>query len=377
VRQEIVPLTSLRGIAAMAVVAMHFSATMQENTTRSFPSLAPHAELAVDVFFVLSGFIMAYTYLPSFVAGQGSGPYWRFLVKRAARILPLNVAVSVFLVLTALLSSFVFGLNPFPHVKLDSWAADLVTNALMLPGVGIGTSINWPAWSISVEFAAYLLFPIFLACIFGRSRAVFAISCLAALALLIGICLTNAQLSPDGLHNQPWPSPWRDLARCCSEFVLGLAVYRVYQSRRFCRFFEADWMALIVSGAIVGLILTRKPDLFVLPFLPLLVLSLSLNNGWVARLMATRFLHFLGLISFSLYLVHDNFRSLAVYLIRHVHPAPLSPALGMLLAACCTLLMIFPAWFSYVWVEKPGRKLIRSVADLRRVSASSRSAQLP
>ena len=90
-----------------------------------------------------------------------------------------------------------------------------------------------------------------------------------------------------------------------------------------------------------------------------------------------RFLHFLGLISFSLYLVHDNFRSLAVYLIRHVHPAPLSPALGMLLAACCTLLMIFPAWFSYVWVEKPGRKLIRSVADLRRVSASSRSAQLP
>jgi peptidoglycan/LPS O-acetylase OafA/YrhL len=376
VRKEIVPLTSLRGVAAMAVVAMHFSATMQENTTGPFPSLAPHAELAVDVFFVLSGFIMAYTYLPSFAAERGAGPYWRFLIKRAARILPLNVAISFFLVLAAFLSSFAFGTNLFPHVNLSNWPSDLATNALMLPGIGIGSSINWPAWSISVEFVAYLLFPLFLACIFNASRVLFVVTCLAASALMVALCLTSAHLTPDGMHNHPWPEPWRDIARCCGEFALGLAVYRAYQSRRFNRVFEKDTTALVIAGAIVGLIVARRPDLFVLPFLPPLVLALSLNNGWVARLMGMRFPHFLGLISFSLYLVHDNFRGLAVDLIRYLHPAPLSPALGMLLAGCCTLLIIFPAWFSYVWVEKPGRSLFRSAANLEPVP-SHRPAEAP
>ena len=62
-RKEIVPLTSLRGFAAMAVILTHYSATLQPLASATFPSLAPHGYLAVDIFFVLSGFIMAYTYL--------------------------------------------------------------------------------------------------------------------------------------------------------------------------------------------------------------------------------------------------------------------------------------------------------------------------
>lgn len=372
VSKEIVPLTSLRGFAAIAVIAMHFSATMQENATGKFPSLAPHGDLAVDVFFVLSGFIMAYTYLPSFMSGTGFGPYRRFLVKRVARILPLNIAVSFAFVVAAILSTLGLGVNLFPRVSLDSWATDLATNALMMPGLGIGNSINWPAWSISVEFVAYLLFPLFLACIFQVPRSVFAFSCFVACVLLIIVCVTNVHLSPGGIHNHPWP--WRDLGRCCSEFALGLATYRVYLSQRFRNVFEKDVAALSISAAIVTLILTRIPEMFVLPLFPPLVLALSLNKGWVARFMGMRLPYFLGLISFSLYLVHDNFRALAVHFIRYLHPAPLSPLLAMALAACCTILTIFPAWFTYVWIEKPGRNLFRSGTRLGDANASGRAA---
>jgi peptidoglycan/LPS O-acetylase OafA/YrhL len=73
IRREIKPLTSLRGIAAMAVVAQHFSATAQSLTQTTIPSLVPHGYMAVDLFFVLSGFIMCYTYLESFVA-----PSWGY-----------------------------------------------------------------------------------------------------------------------------------------------------------------------------------------------------------------------------------------------------------------------------------------------------------
>ncbi|HKQ11399.1 MAG TPA: acyltransferase [Rhizomicrobium sp.] len=361
-RKEIIPLTSLRGIAAMAVIAMHFSATMQINATGNFPSLAPSGQLAVDVFFVLSGFIMAYTYLPLFEAESSLAAYCIFLVKRAARILPLNIAITVLLVAAVLLSGPVLSKSLFPHVVLNNWPVDLAANAMMLPGLGIGTSINWPAWSISVEFAAYLMFPLFLVCIFHPRPIVSAATSIAACMLLIAVCLTDGHLAPDGIHNHPWP--WRDLGRCISEFVLGLGVYRIYRSGRLADLFEKDATILGISIAILLLVVCRSPNLFVLPFFPPLILALSLNKGWVARLMSMRFLHFLGVISFSLYLVHDNFRGVAVYVIRSLHPALLSPAQAMILAAASTFLMIFPAWLSYSLIEKPGRELFRS--GLRR-----------
>ena len=90
--RELRSLTALRGVAAMAVVMQHFSATAQEHSQGVIPSLVPHGYLAVDLFFALSGFIMSYTYLDLFQR-DGARAYGGFLVKRAARIVPLNLAV--------------------------------------------------------------------------------------------------------------------------------------------------------------------------------------------------------------------------------------------------------------------------------------------
>jgi hypothetical protein len=88
---EIIALTSLRGIAAMAVVMQHFSATAQLHCLVPMPSLVPHGYLAVDLFFVLSGFIMSYTYLSSFQR-NGIRAFGDFLLRRVARIVPASRA---------------------------------------------------------------------------------------------------------------------------------------------------------------------------------------------------------------------------------------------------------------------------------------------
>jgi peptidoglycan/LPS O-acetylase OafA/YrhL len=366
-RKEILPLTSLRGIAAIAVIAMHFSATMQQIAARDFPSLAPHGSLAVDVFFVLSGFIMGYTYLASFRTQNTWTAYRKFLGKRAARILPLNAAVTIAITVIALFSLWLTGVNLVPTVRPDQVPLDVLANLLLLPGIGIGHSLNWPAWSISVEFAAYFAFPLFLFCVFHRNRFVFAATCAAAVAGLYGS--VGPDLGIIGLHNHPWP--WHDLLRCASEFVLGLAVFRVYASGRATALFARDDVALAVSAAIVAIVLLSLPELFAMLLFPALILSLALNKGWVAWLMSLRFPYFLGQISFSLYLVTDPFRWPLQQLIHALHPAPLPPLMAMACAAGSAFLMILPAWISYTLVERPGRSALRGILAGRAKSAAA------
>ena len=100
---EIKPLTSLRGIAALAVVLQHFSATAQPLTPHWIPSLVPHGYMAVHFFFYLSGFIMCLTYLGAFQA-EGIRAFPSFLLKRVARIVPLNVFALTLLMLLGVAS---------------------------------------------------------------------------------------------------------------------------------------------------------------------------------------------------------------------------------------------------------------------------------
>lgn len=64
--KELRGLTSLRGIAALYVVVYHFSNTIAHTQNLNFKALVPRGHIAVDLFFVLSGFVMAYTYAADF-----------------------------------------------------------------------------------------------------------------------------------------------------------------------------------------------------------------------------------------------------------------------------------------------------------------------
>jgi peptidoglycan/LPS O-acetylase OafA/YrhL len=91
---EIKPLTGLRGLAALIVVLYHF---LEQDTyfQSVVPSLIKRGYLGVDVFFVLSGFVMALSYGRCFKDRVTVSDYTLFMVKRLARIFPLYLFITL------------------------------------------------------------------------------------------------------------------------------------------------------------------------------------------------------------------------------------------------------------------------------------------
>lgn len=346
---EIVPLTSLRGVAAMAVVMQHFSATAQQQSAVTIPSLVPHGYLAVDLFFTLSGFIMSYTYLDVFQR-QGAAAFPVFLGKRVARIVPLNTAVVLLILVAGAVSTAVVGRNIIANS--NNWLLDISSNLLLLQGLGIGHNLNGPSWSISTEFLAYLLFPVLTVLAFSRRAFVWGATMLGCVLALAGIALTLPRL---GLGVEGVPL---SVVRCVAEFTLGIGCYRLSIDPAAARRFGRDAVSLTLIAACLAFMLLRL-DLPAALLFPALIASLAVNRSLVARMMSAPWLRFLGVVSFSVYLVHQVFRPIDLELLRWAHPALLSGPAALLFALVASLAVVPFAWLAYFAVERPGRVFVR------------------
>lgn len=355
---EIKSLTSLRGFAALAVVLQHFSATAQPLTPEWIPSIVPHGYMAVRFFFYLSGFIMCLTYLNIFQA-KGLSAFPDFMMKRVARIVPLNVFALTLLMALGTLSSVALGHNIF--FNAPSLPYDLAANLLMLQGLGVGYNLNAPSWSISTEFAAYFLFPLFVWLIFKAGPMMRAITLAAA---LIALCAVAAQMPRLGLNSlEVVPR----LIETFAQFVLGMGSYILYRHRLNARdkvragYGNNDVeVGLLVSAIAVGLVIGI--DLPVSLLFPFLVVAVALNRGRFARWLSGGLPYFLGVISFSVYLVHEPFRPLGVLFFNAIHTGPATAAEALVFAFVGSIVVIPFAWLTYIMIERPGRRLVRGWA---------------
>jgi peptidoglycan/LPS O-acetylase OafA/YrhL len=350
-------------LAALAVVMQHFSATAQSYCRTTIPSLVPHGYVGVDFFFVLSGFIMAYSYAADFQA-RGLAAYGGFLAKRIARIVPLNVAVLAGLALAGIAgaawtgSQLAFGtVRPF---------YDFTANLLMLQGLGIGTNLNGPSWSISTECAAYAVFPLLVTCVFGgRARAWSVV--VAAAGAVFALAASRPHLS---MAIEAFPG---SLVRCFAEFVLGMAAYRLSGRRAVVAFLKRDLVAAGLACAALAFLVARL-DLPAVLLLPFVVVAYATNDGVMSRLLQWRPLHGLGIVSYSLYLLHSPVRPLELALLKSVTNGPVGATAALCFAALGSLSVIPVAWLAYTAVERPGRSLVRS--RLNRKEQGDTSARL-
>jgi peptidoglycan/LPS O-acetylase OafA/YrhL len=375
--RQLPSLTPLRGIAALWVVLYHCCGTAQ-----FFPNLdiTPHSYLiskgylAVDIFFVLSGFVMAHVYRRAF--SEGVGEHYRgFLVARIARLYPLHVFILSLFVVTATASQFLTGLatGSFESIPLTgprSWAA-IIANIFMLQGLAAGQlSWNYPAWSISVEFIAYLAFPFALPAIARAPKAVR----LVMAALLFALLAWLAALTKGDLDQ--WDGPIT-LVRCMPEFLLGTLLYF-----GFCDYGERFWLSsdLAVLAILPATLLSLHfgaPDLLIVSLFVALVLLAVSNTGAFAKLVNTGPLIWLGEISYSLYLVHGLVqfafsKGLRAFGVQHTAAlsAGQSLALVMLMLALC----IFCASATYSGIEIVWRRHLRTLlADEQTGGAYPRS----
>lgn len=335
----------------MAVVMQHFSSTAQQHADRTIPSLVPHGYLAVDLFFILSGFIMAYTYLDSFERRVPCA-YKQFLIKRIGRILPLNLFALLVVFLTGVGSKLVLGRNII--YTSDQPLTDFIANIFMLQGLGIGKNLNAPSWSVSTECVAYLLFPVFSYLVSARQRSyrvivsVVSLGAIGWLASLHG----HASLATESVDES--------LIRCLAEFSVGMSTFYIYRSGKV-NYFRKNSVSLTLIFILLFLMMLRIDLLVVLCFPPL-ILSFAQNKGAIAKWMSNRFFYFLGVVSFSLYLLHQVFRPIELTLLQSLHPQAIGMMPALLFAFTGSLSVIPFAWFAYRFVEKPGRGFIRNFA---------------
>src|SRR5258708_79262 len=152
-QSEIRAMTGLRGVAAMMVAIYHINPEIIAPS--GVGRVVSKGYLWVDLFFILSGFVLALNYAQAFARGWSARAWIDFLMRRVARVYPLY-AVLVFGGLACLLAgadqSRAAGLLPMPafrHPVLGS-----VANVLMIQSWGIGPSIDGTAWLLRTAWGA-------------------------------------------------------------------------------------------------------------------------------------------------------------------------------------------------------------------------------
>lgn len=190
----------LRGIAALLV--MYFHSVLQ---IRSFPDAAPvfvnTGSSGVDVFFVLSGFVMWTS-----TRRDGDHDPWRFYRRRIVRVVPLYWAVTLFAVMVALLvPSLVRSITIEPaHVIASLFFVPWANPAFPMPGhPNHITPVIVPGWTLNLEIFFYLVFGLVLSLRPVRRIAVLGI-------VFAALCIAHALM-------QPMPVP---LAFYGSAFIL-------------------------------------------------------------------------------------------------------------------------------------------------------------
>lgn len=365
------PLTSIRGIAALAVVFFHIHETFLAADLRFFRWFES-GWLGVDLFFVLSGFIMAHVYTDAPVLGRASAFSVTFLRARLARIYPLHLA-TLMATLALVLVLPGFGAR-YPHYfGIDSF----VLNLLLMQNWGlIGASWNMVSWSISAEWFMYLLFPVMLM----ARQAVWPASerRAAVLAFMLIACVLGRHYAVIGV--QGWAHyggmAAGGMVRVVCEFSLGFLVYHVSSRLHPAPGTLAFELYGLVLWAVVLLAFFdhRCWWLFV-PAVALLIATLGSNRGIMARVLGARPLVYLGEISFSLYMwhwlviqVHNLLRDQGVLTVD---------GLGGIYLQCASMVLLsgLAAALSFAWIEKPARAWINLRAARARAMGAPGQAE--
>ncbi len=334
-------LTSLRFFAALWVVIYHFS----DHLAFSLPPwLFVHfGTQAVNFFFVLSGFILAHVYGVAVAEGRFNAR--SFFMKRFARLYPVHL-VTLAMVLGFFAAARLAGMTPGNPDRYD--LGQLLPNLLLLQAWFPFTRASWnvPSWSISAEFAAYLLFPLIAARMLQGGVKSGWIWLLASTVLLI---ITDG-IARLWLHQEALHLITMSILRIIPLFLMGMSIWRLWHQGQLRLPGWTLWISLPAA-----LITSLLPWLCLLFFVMIIVAAADLNDRH--PLCAPR-LEFLGLVSFSLYMVHSPVETIVTTALKILSVPFSSPAASIAVVIGGVLLSIGASIPLYLWVEKPAQRLI-------------------
>ncbi len=311
----------------------------------------PHTHLGVDLFFMLSGFVLYHVYARQFINGVSAGHWRTFMRQRLLRIYPLHLATLLVVLL----------LMRFDLAAGEPWI--LAHNLALVHGWGLTDQFifNAPSWSISVEFAAYLLFP-FMVLATRSAWGRWALVALVAVCGLVLVWLAHGSLDLADIGRKAV------ILRVGLAFPVGVLLAWAATARVTMTQGEASlWQigALVALGLWLGLGL---PEIGVIPLFGVLVYATASDRGVLARILSGRVLRDLGVVSYGIYLLQWP----VMLVMFNLEPklAPYLSGLGLDFArfTIVLVLLLATASLSWRWFEAPlvamGRKRMVRVATV-------------
>jgi peptidoglycan/LPS O-acetylase OafA/YrhL len=365
-KSEIKAMTGLRGIAAMMVTVYHVNPELATRARAGIGAVIGKGYLWVDLFFALSGFVLALNYAQRFAAGWSWQSWIDFLIRRVARVYPLYLTL-VLAAAAIILAGHgeAVSLPALTDPKLHHPVTLGFANLLMIQSWGFGISFDGTAWSLSAEWAAYLLFPALVAlALFSRKPVAIAIAAGAASAIAVTALLTasdgEAHSGPldayDGTSVEP-------LLRCLGGFVLGVLAFRLARAEHRLRWLAHDATIAVIVALLIAGFAADLYDLAILPLFPLLIVGLYRNRGRLGRAFGCGALHRLGVVSYSLYLVHPFFVAPKAGLESWSRGFLPPRAADLLASLAIYLALLLVSSIAYRVIEEPGRRSVNRLAN--------------
>jgi len=381
-------LTPLRGVAAILVVYFHYSIFLGRLAPEGV-MIIDKLYLMVDLFFVLSGFIMYHVYGSWFSESIQGGDFMKYMKARFARLYPLHFFLLLYLVILSVILRMNVDFSTLPNVfqkVLDPWA--IPTSAVLIQGWGFHLEAPWntASWSISVEWFLYLLFP-FLIAFMARFKVMgrWILGVLAIVGFLVIMYYIQpiweklwqvAREVPEdsrGIH----PTNTIDLItgpallRGFCGFIFGMISYELYQQNWGKNILGKGFWFVTIWVMMIGLwIGDWLPDVIAVLLFAALILHSAYVEGLTKRILNNKIFTYLGDISYSIYMVHIPL-ILTLFITGIIMgggesepaaesvPAEPNYLMNWLGATVFLLLVIGVASLTYRFIEMPFRKHLK------------------
>lgn len=330
----------------MAIVISHFNKDLFLYKIRFISDIFLRANVGVSYFFILSGFIMIVAYHRKEKIG-----YLDFYRNRVARIYPLYI-VGLLLYFFTRYSDVSFYKTFLYLFGIQSW----------IPGKAL--ILNFPGWSISVEFLFYLIFPWLYNYLYSKgNKSIWIIAVLIWIGTQVFSNLYINSPAYKGPHTESHEFSHYFPLWHINEFLIGNIAGLLFVKNRKEKNYDlvvvVFFIAIILS--LIFIPLNFHNGLMAVFFVPVIYL-ISCNNGIITKVFALKPLEFLGEISYAIYIIHIP----VLYIVRSVlwDYFQISKS-NTLFWIYMPVLMIVSAGF-YQFIEKPMRDYLRKASFLKR-----------
>jgi peptidoglycan/LPS O-acetylase OafA/YrhL len=290
-------LDGLRGVLSLLIVLFHYDSLLKPLLIKNSVFVL-YGDTAVDYFFVLSGFVLCHRYYDVKLIEIG---LFKFMKLRLVRIYPLLFYTTLVYFIVEASVPFIFpGLMSSPNSINDNFK--MLTETLLLlnssPILGIGNGMNYPSWSISAEMISYFIFAI---TIIGFSKFKYYykyIYLVLSLVFMLALLKLNGNMMSTGSYG---------FLRSFFGFSFGVVVYFLSLSvNKIPKYFEIIVIILLISYFYL-IDFNRFALYFAVPVFGFSILILVKTDFILSKVLESRYLQYLGVKSYSIYLNHALF----------------------------------------------------------------------